>query len=418
LIIAGPRRVAVVGAGIVGLAAALSLQAEGRAVTLIDPREPGTATSFGNAGAIVSGGVVPTATPGLWKRVPKMLMDPMSPLKIRWGYLPRLAPWLIRFLAAGRADRAAAISAELATLTARCLDAHHRLARMAGAMDVLRPVGWLKVYRDQAAFAGTAYDRSLMDRAQVRYDVLGADELRQLEPGLSQDFTIGLFQPGASFVSTPFDLAQAYFRAFLARGGRHLRDEVTGFAFEGARPSAIVTDRGTHPVEALVIATGAWSRGLARQLGHRVPLDTERGYHLNLAWGDGGPALNRPTVIGGPQFVLCPMTEGIRLTAGVELAGLDAAPDFRRIKALVPLARQALPGLSGEITREWMGHRPSTPDSKPVIGRSAHHRDVYFAFGHGHMGLSLSAITGQLIAELVGGRKTSAPLEPFAVDRF
>ena len=412
-----PRRVTIVGAGIVGLATALSLQSEGHAVTLIDKREPGMATSFGNAGAIVSGGVVPTATPGLWQRVPKMLIDPMSPLKIRWRHLPRLAPWLIRFLAAGRTSRALAISDEIASLTRHCLAAHHRLARMAGAEDLLRPVGWLKVYRDSRAFAGTAYDRGLMDRAGVAYEVLDADELRQLEPGLSRDFTIGLFQPGASFVSTPFDLSRAYLRSFLARGGRLVQQEVRGFAFEDGQPRIAVTDSGTHSVEVLVIATGAWSRRLALQLGSRVSLDTERGYHLNLAWGD-RPVLNRPTVIGGPQFVLCPMADGIRLTAGVELAGLDAAPDFRRIKALIPLAQAALPGLSGEITREWMGFRPSTPDSKPIIGRSPRYRDVYFAFGHGHMGLSLSAITGQLIAEVVGGRETTAALAPFAVDRF
>ncbi|MDT8345040.1 MAG: FAD-dependent oxidoreductase [Thermohalobaculum sp.] len=412
-----PRRIVVVGAGIVGLATALSLQAEGHAVTLIDPREPGTATSFGNAGAIVTGGVVPTATPGLWRRVPKMLLDPMSPLKIRWTYLPQLVPWLVRFLAAGRAAHAERISGELATLTRPCLEAHHRLARMAGAMDILKPVGWLKVYRDRAAFDGTAYDRGLMDRAGVAYEVLDADELRQLEPGLSRDFTIGLFQPGASFVSTPYALSQAYLRAFLVRGGQHLREAVTGFAFEGDRVAGVVTAQGMHPTDGVVVATGAWTRGLARQLGHRVPLDAERGYHLNLAWGD-GPVLNRPTVIGGPQFVLCPMADGVRLTAGVELAGLEAAPDFRRIRALLPLAQQALPGLSGEITREWMGHRPSTPDSKPVIGASPRHRDVWFAFGHGHMGLSLSAISGALIADLVAGRTPSVPLAPFAIDRF
>ncbi|OYX44082.1 MAG: FAD-dependent oxidoreductase [Rhodobacterales bacterium 32-67-9] len=412
------RRVTVVGAGIVGLATALTLQAEGHTVTLIDPREPGTATSFGNAGAIVTGGVVPTATPGLWRRVPNMLMDRTGPLRIRWSYLPRLAPWLIRFLAAGRAERAQAISAEIATLTGQCLEAHHRLARMADAMAVLKPVGWLKVYRDQPAFGGTAYDRGLMDRAGVRYEVLDADALRQLEPGLSRDFTIGLFQPDASFVSTPYDLSRAYLRAFLARGGAVVGEEVTGFTFEDGRPSGVVTDHGTHPVEVLVIAAGAWSRRLARQLGHPAPLDTERGYHLNLSWGDNGPVLNRPTVIGGPQFVLCPMADGIRLTAGVEFAGLDADPDFRRIRGLVPLAQQALPGLSGEVTREWMGFRPSTPDSKPVIGPSRRHRDVYFAFGHGHMGLSLSAITGRLIADLIGGREPAVPLAPFAVDRF
>ena len=414
---AEPRRVMVIGAGIVGLATAITLQSEGHAVTIVDPREPGSATSFGNAGAIVTGGVVPTSTPGLWKNVPRMLLDPMSPLKIRWRYLPRLTPWLIRFLAAGRPGTALRTSQEIAMLTARCLRAHHRLARMAGAMDVIKPVGWLKVFRNERAFAETAYERELMDHAGVRYDVLDADELRQLEPGLSRDFTIGLFQPDSSFVSTPYALSRAYLRLFLARGGTILREEVKGFDVEGGRVTAVVTDNSSHAADVLVVAAGAWSKTLARQLGSPVPLDTERGYHLNLAWMN-GPVLNRPTVIGGPQFVLCPMADGIRLTAGVELAGIEAEPDYRRIRSLLPLAQQALPGLSGEVTREWMGHRPSTPDSKPVISRSPHHRDVYYAFGHGHMGLSLSAITAQLIAEMIAGREPSVPLAPFRIDRF
>lgn len=411
------RDVTVVGAGIVGLATALALQAEGHRTTIIDPRAPGTATSFGNAGAIVPGGVTPTATPGLWRRIPRMLLDPMSPLKVRWRYLPRAAPWLVAFLNAGREANALRISRELATLTAGCLDAHRRLARMAGATDLLRPVGWLKVYRDRAAFEGTAFDRRVMDLAGVRYDVLDADALRQLEPGLSRDFTIGLFQPGASQVDTPGALSRAYLRTFLDRGGVLLQEEVRRFELSDGSVRAVVTDLSIHPVDVLVVAAGAWSGPLARRLGARIPLDTERGYHLNILRTD-GPVLNRPTVIGGPQFVLSPMQDGIRLTGGVELAGLDAPPDFRRIRALLPLARQVLPGLSGEVTREWMGYRPSTPDSKPVIGPAPGLRDAYFAFGHGHMGLGLSAITGQLVADVVGGREPTVPLGPFLPSRF
>ncbi|MGH6631573.1 MAG: NAD(P)/FAD-dependent oxidoreductase, partial [Burkholderiales bacterium] len=167
----------------------------------------------------------------------------------------------------------------------------------------------------------------------------------------------------------------------------------------------------------LVIAAGAWSKPLVRQLGHSVPLETERGYHLNFAWRD-GVVLNRPTLIGGENFVLCPMGDGIRLTGGVELASLQAPPDFRRIRALIPVAQRVLPGLSGDVTREWLGFRPSTPDSKPVIACSPTWPQVFFAFGHGHMGLSLSAITGRLIANLVAERASEIPLEPYAIDRF
>jgi len=412
-----PRDVTIIGAGIVGLACALSLQRDGHKVTLIDPRPPGTATSFGNAGAIVAGGVVPTSTPGLWRRVPRMLSDPMSALKVRWRYLPQLAPWLLRFLWAGRHSSALRIAGELWPLTSRAVEAHRALARDAGADDVLRPVGWLKVYRNQEEFDGTAYDRSLMDRVGARYEVLDADALRQLEPGLSRDFTIGLFQPDAAFVSTPYALSQAYLNRFLARGGRLVTETVRRFDLGPTGPVRVVTDLAMHPVERLVIAAGAWSKPLVSQLSHAVPLDTERGYHLNLAWND-GVVLNRPTVIGAEGFVLCPMRDGIRLTAGVELAGLNAAPDFRRIRALLPAAQRALPGLSGEVSREWLGFRPSTPDSKPVIARSPKWPGVFFAFGHGHMGLGLSGITGTLIADMVAGRTSDIPLEPYAIDRF
>ncbi len=414
---AAPREVTVIGAGIVGLATALTLQAEGHRTTIIDPRAPGTATSFGNAGAIVPGGVTPTATPGLWRRIPRMLADPTSPVKIRWRHLPWLVPWLLAFLNAGREANAVRISRELATLTAGCLEAHQQLARMSGASHLLRPLGWLKVYRDRAALEGTAFDRRMMDMAGIRYEVLDADALRQLEPALSREFTVGLFQAGASQVDTPLALSRAYLEAFVGRGGVLLQEEVRRFERVDGRIGAVVTDLGIHPADVLVVAAGAWSGRLARCLGARIPLDTERGYHLNIARTD-GPMLNRPTVIGGPQFVLSPMQDGIRLTAGVELAGLDAPPDFKRIRSLLPLARRALPGLSGEITREWMGHRPSTPDSKPVIGSAPGLRDVYFAFGHGHMGLGLSAITGRLVADLVSRRQPFVPLGPFLPSRF
>lgn len=412
-----PRDVTVIGSGIVGLACAMSLMRDGHRITLIDPRPPGSATSFGNAGAVVTGGVVPTSTPGLWRKVPRMLFDPMSPLKVRWRYMPQLAPWLIRFLRAGQRETAIRTADELWPLTSRAAAAHKQLAREAGAEDLLRPVGWLKVYRNQAGIDGTAFDRELMDRVGAKYQLLNADELRQLEPGLSREFAHGLFQPEALFASTPYALSQAYLRCILARGGRLVTETVRRFEFGPQGPTKVVTDLGMHPVDRVVVAAGAWSKPLARQLGHSVPLDTERGYHLNFPWSE-RTVLNRPVLFGGENFVLCPMRDGIRMTGGVELAGLDAPPDFRRIRALVPAARRVLPGLSGEATREWLGFRPSIPDSKPVVARSSKWSNAYFAFGHGHMGLGLSAITGKLIADLVAERPSEIPMAPYAADRF
>jgi len=413
-----PHDVAVIGGGVVGIATALTLVLDGHRVMLFDPREPGSSTSFGNAGGIVSNGFSPNSGPGLWKKIPAMLTDPDSPLVVRWRHLPRALPWLSAFLLSGTAARATEIAREMASLTRGSVEAHRELLKAAASPDIVKPVGWLKIYRDDAALAGTAFDRGLLDRFGLRYEVLGEDELRQLEPGLSRDYTRAVFYPDSAFVSTPFALSQGYLTAFMARGGRLVREEARRFEMGPAGPTRLVTDRGMHDLDQVVIAAGAWSGRLTAGLGQPVPLDTERGYHVSLPWDGAHPSLGRPTVVGGPQFVLCPMADGLRVTGGVEFAGIEAAPDFRRIHRMVALARKVLPGLPEEIDREWMGYRPSLPDSKPVIGRSTHHRNVWFAFGHGHLGLTLSAVTGRMIADAIAARPAAIPLAPFRPDRF
>jgi D-amino-acid dehydrogenase len=412
-----PRSIAVIGAGIVGICCALHLQRDGHRVTLIDPRPPGTATSFGNAGGIVTGAVVPNSTPGLWRDMPRMLFARDSAVRARWSYLPRLAPWLTDFLLAGRPSRVRQIAAALRPLVTDAYAAHRRLIEAAGAAGIVRPVGWLKVYASEAGFAHTAFDRALMAEHGVRFEVLGADEIRQLEPALARGFVRGLHQPDSGFVTAPIRLSQAYLAAFHAAGGSVLTDRVRGLRF-GADDVALDCERGFLRFARVVVAAGAWSGELVRQAGDRVRLDTERGYHLNLDPGEAGE-LRRPVVFadrGG--FVLAPMQDGVRLTSGVELAGLDAPPDFTRIRRLLPVARQVLPGLSDRVTRQWMGYRPSTPDSLPVIGASPRSDRVLYAFGHQHLGLTLSAITGELIAALASGRPPGIDLAPYRVQRF
>lgn len=409
-------RIAVVGAGIVGVSCALHLQRDGHDVTLIDPRAPGTATSFGNAGGIVTGAVVPNSTPALWRDIPRMLFDRDSAVRVRWQYLPQVAPWLIRFLLAGRHTRVEAIADALLPLVSRAYDAHRELIALSGVEDIVRPVGWLKVYQTEAGFAGTRYDREIMQARGVRLDVLGADEIRQLEPSLARRYVKGLFQPDSAFVASPHRLVQAHAAQFQRLGGSFAQERVRGVqpTDGGVR---LDCELGFRDFAAVVIAAGAWSKELARQVGDRVQLDTERGYHLNLEPGEAGE-LRRPVVFPERGFVLAPMLDGIRLTSGVELAGLNAPPDFSRIRRLLPAAREALPGLSDRVTREWLGCRPSTPDSLPVIGRSPGCRAVLYAFGHQHLGLTLGPITGRLIAGLVAGTTPEFDLTPYRADRF
>ncbi len=409
-------RIAVIGAGIIGVSCALHLQRAGQSVTLIDPRAPGTATSFGNAGGIVTGAVTPNSTPALWRDIPRMLFDRDSAVRVRWSYLPQIAPWLTRFLLAGRHSRVQAIADALHPLVTRAYDAHRELITLARAEDLVRPVGWLKVFETEAGFAHTQYERDVMGGHGVRYDVLGADEIRQLEPSLARHYVKGLFQPDSAFVASPHRLVQAYVTQYQQFGGTIAQERVRGVQpiETGVR---LDCELGFRTFDAAVIAAGAWSKELARQVGDRIPLDTERGYHLNIEPGDASE-LRRAVVFPERGFVLAPMLDGIRLTSGVELAGLDAPPDFSRIRRLLPAAREALPGLSDRITREWLGYRPSTPDSLPVIGRSPHSRTVFYAFGHQHLGLTLGAITGRLIAASVAGQQPEIDLTPYRADRF
>lgn len=408
--------IAVIGAGIVGVSCALYLRRDGHDVTLVDPRAPGTATSFGNAGAIVTGAVVPNSTPALRRDIPRMLFDRDSSVRVRWSYLPRAAPWLLRFLLAGRHSRVQAIADALQPLVSRAYEAHRELGTLSGAEDLLRQVGWLKVYETEAAFAATQYDRDIMAARGVRSDVLGADEIRQLEPSLARRYVKGLFQPDTGFVTLPHRLVQAHAAHFQQLGGSIVQERVRGVQpMDGV--VRLDCELGFRTFDAAVIAAGAWSKELARQVGDRVPLDTERGYHLNIEPGDAGE-LRRPVMFPERGFVLAPMLDGIRLTSGVELAGLHAAPDFSRILRLLPVAREALPGLSDRITRQWLGYRPSTPDSLPVIGRSQHSRAVFYAFGHQHLGLTLGPITGRAIAAAVAGRQPEFDLSPYRAERF
>ena len=271
--------------------------------------------------------------------------------------------------------------------------------------------GWLKVYGSEAEFAATEPDRRLMDRFDVRYQVLDPQALQNLEPGLNPDLAqIGLHQPQSGFVRFPRALAQSYAEAALARVAQHLWQKVRGVA---RRPGGVTvhTETGSKDFDRLVIAAGAWSATLARQLADRVSLDTERVYHLGF-----GP--DTTNLLRGP-VVLSPMEGGLRLVSGDELAGLNAPPDYRRIRALIPAAQRAVPALAGRAPlTEWMGFRPSMPDSLPVIGVSPRGPKVIHAFGHGHLGLTLAAITALMVADAVAGRPACFDSSPYNIARF
>ncbi|MEE8275644.1 MAG: FAD-dependent oxidoreductase [Alphaproteobacteria bacterium] len=410
------RRAVVIGAGIVGVACALTLQRDGWRVTLLDPEAPGEGASKGNAGIIAVDHTTPLALPGLLPRVPRMLLDSQSPLAIRWRYLPRLLPWLARFLAASTPGRVERISRALATLMAGAADAYTPLVEGAGARELFRRQGVVYVYAGAASFARARAEMAIRRRTGVEIEELGAAELGQLVPGLSADITHGAFFPASAHVVDPHRLVQMLAEDLVGRGGTLVKERAVGFEFRDRAVAGVRTGSGRHGADAVVVAAGAWSNPLARRLGVRVPLDTERGYNVTLPAP--GIELRLPVVSGDFAFALTPMAMGVRLAGTVEFAGLEAPPDPARSDALIAGARRLFPEIDTSDGTTWMGCRPSMPDSLPVIGRAPSHPNAFLAFGHGHIGLTTAAITGRAVADLAAGRPPPLDLSPFRPDRF
>lgn len=406
----------VVGAGIVGVAAACWLQRDGHAVTLVDPEPPGSGASSGNAGCLSPGSIVPLSGPGVLRQVPGWLLDPNGPLALRWRYLPTALPWLLRFLRAGTPAGIEHQAAALAGLLAPMQECLQPLLADAGAEDLVRRDGSLVVYQTRAGWEGAQGAWALRHRHGIVWQELGPDALVSLDPTLARGLYRGVLLPRNGHTLNPQALVARLVAALLRQGGRLVRATATGFNFEGGRLRAVVTDAGPLKADGAVLAAGAHSRVLARMLGDPVPLESERGYHLMLPAPGAVPRY--PTLAAEARFVATPMADGMRLTGVVELAGLRAAPDWRRAHALLPTGRTVFPGLSGEGATVWMGHRPSTPDSLPVIGRSRRSADVIHAFGHGHLGLTAAPSTGRLVAQLLGGQTPHIDPSPFAAGRF
>ncbi|MEQ8346759.1 MAG: FAD-dependent oxidoreductase [Sneathiellaceae bacterium] len=413
---ARPRHVTVVGAGIVGICSAAYLQRQGFAVTVLDRVAPGMATSFGNAGSLSPSAVLPVAMPGMTKRVPGWLMDPLGPLTVRWRYLPFVAPWLIRFLRHAKPEEVRRVATAMSSLLTPVFDCYDPLLKAAGAQHLVRRNGCLYVYETEAEFAAAGRLLDLRRDLGATLDVVGPDEMHQLEPALNRKFVKGIFAPDNGSTVDPAALVTAIAGQVVADGGEILQAEVRDLEIGPDGPVALLTDSGRRPVDGLVIAAGAWSRRLARRLGHDVPLETQRGYHVTLA--EPGVTVNRTVMWNRRSVFANPMIPGLRVAGTVELAGLDAAPNYARAEKLAAIGAEMFPGVNTASPSHWMGHRPCLPDSLPVIDRARRFPNVVFAFGHQHVGMCAGAPTGRLVAQLMAGAVPDIDLAPFRVDRF
>lgn len=408
--------IVIVGAGIVGLATAFQLLAEGHRVRLVERGGVAEGASYGNAGALAFSDILPLASPGMLRKAPKWLLDPLGPLSIPPRYLPQITPWLIRFWRASLPDRYQASIAAQGNLMRFAATATQALVTQAGLAEHLRSDGNLQLYESEGELAASLPGWEARAREGIAFEHVRGEALAALQPGLSPRFTVGTFTPHWQTVSDPYHYALALFRMVMARGAGLVHGEVASLTADARGVQLRLADGKVLSAGRVVIAGGAWSRPLAKSLGDSIPLETERGYNTTLP--PGAFDLRRQLTFGGHGFVVTPLSTGIRVGGAVELGGLKAPPNFKRSDAMLTKAARFLPGLRTEGGRQWMGFRPSLPDSLPVIGPATASARVLYAFGHGHLGLTQSAATGRLIADLVAGRRPSIPLEPFRPDRF
>lgn len=410
-----PRRVGVIGGGITGISAAIFLRRDGHAVSLFDPGDPGAGTSSGNAGVISTGGIVPTATPYVLKRVPRMLLDPYGPLTIRWRYLPTITPWLASLVRNGMPSRVEANARAKAALLDHAYDAYRALTRETGTDSYVRHTGLLTVFETDKGWRRAQWILDLLRRCGRNFEVLSQDEIRQMEPGLAPIFRHAYMLPENGMILHPGKLVTELHAAFQRMGGTIVKRPVQRIERVAGVARRLVTDVGSDDFDSVVISAGAWSKPFLRQLGTRVLLDAERGYHIMLPQPD--PGLRRPVNVYEDTMFLSPMQHGLRLTTGVELAGTEAPPDYTRARRMVRRAARAVRNLEQREQSAWLGFRPSTPNSVPFLGRAPGHDNVFCAFGGGHIGMTLGPISGRITADLVAGRDPGVDLAAYRLDR-
>lgn len=406
----------VIGAGVAGLSTALYLQRAGVAVAVIDPLPPAGGASFGNAGLLSPDTAVPIALPGMLRKVPGWLTDPLGPLSVRPSYFPRALPWLLRWIESGRLQRVLAISDAMRALHRDSLGCWQELLGPTLYRDLIRPVGQVQVWEGDAEGASAVVERQVRERHGIRAEELTADDLRQMFPGIAREVTRGLLVPGNGYTVSPQRSVQTLGKLLRQERGVLINERAMKLIPREGGGWMVMTNIANRSADHVVIAAGAWSRQLLDPLGIKVALETERGYHAMLFAPEVMPVLpisNKTRAIG-----VTPMEDGLRVAGTVEISGLDAPPNEERAKVLVQHAKRLFPALSGTQVRYWMGFRPSTPDSLPILGAAPGRLGLHLVFGHGHFGMTGGPPSGRLVAKLITGQTPGIDPTPYAAQRF
>ena len=407
--------VTIVGAGIVGVCSAAWLQREGFKVTLIDAGPVGEGSSFGNAGNLSPGAVVPYMIPGFWKELPGWLAQ-NGPLAVRPGYFFKVLPWLLTAVKTSRAKAALKTSRAMHELHRGTLEAYDTLTRNTEAAGLIERGGQLYVSTRANAAQGSAIAQAMREAAGVKMILLNENEIREAEPALAPQFKSGMLLPDNGRCKNPHQLVRLIAAEAARNGVTITQSKVTGFQTNGNSVTAIVVDGQAQPVERLVIAAGAASGRLSAALGTPLPVEAERGYHVTI--GEPGVMPRLPVTHVDAKFVCSPMNMGLRVAGTAEFAGYDAPPNWRRAELLETQARAMFPGIRMEKVTRWMGRRPSLPDGLPVLGAAPNYENAFFAFGNSHFGMSAGSVMGKVVAELLAGRRPSIDVRPFAPSRF
>ncbi|QEI08817.1 FAD-binding oxidoreductase [Pigmentiphaga aceris] len=413
------QKIAILGAGMVGVSCALELQRRGFDVTLFDRTAPGRETSYGNAGVIARSSLVPFNNPTLWKSLPTLLKNNSASFRYDPLFMAKNLPWALRFLSKTRQRTFEETTTALDSLIRLSAGEHRRLMIEAGTAHRCRDSGWIFLYRSEQAFAGSQLSRNTFEKFGIATQVLDAGGIAELEPGLNPIFPRGLWIKDASSVDSPGKVVEAYAKLFVSRGGAIRQAKITGITKLASGSWHLTqSDGATHETAHAVLALGPWTREFAAQtLGLSVPMAFERGYHMHYdAIGDA--ALTRPVYDTGGAYVMSPMEQGLRLSTGVQLTARDAPPNLVQLDLAERAARQAFPLADRRQAEPWLGSRPTLPDSRPIIDACPGHPGLWLAFGHQHIGFSTGPGTASLLGAMIAGEKCQVDPTPFRAGRF
>jgi D-amino-acid dehydrogenase len=410
------EHVTIVGAGIVGICTALSLLEKGFTVELIDRDLPAEGASYGNAGVVSPWSCVPQSMPGIWKNIPKWTFDPEGPVALRWSYIHKFLPWAIKFLRAGSLDRLQAIGDAMNALNRPNVDLYRHHLNGTGHEKLLSGSMYVHVYKSPIGADLNQLGWRMRSNRDVPLQVINGDELHEIEPDISLDYKSAVLIKDQARALDPGAVGKALFEKAVSMGATYRRASVDQIKPISDGKWVLQTSDGELQAEKLIIAAGAWSAHLLAPLGLNIPLEAERGYHIVLQ--NPNIVINNSIMDTEGKFVASSMLTGVRCAGTAEFAGLDAAPDYRRAKVFIKLAKKLFPAINAVDAIEWMGTRPSFPDSLPCLGKIPGHANIFSAFGHSHYGFGMAPNTGRVMAQIISGETPNINLSPYQIERF